>query len=249
MSSRSQAQLTASTPTFTPVASGVLQRQCACGPHAVAGGKCTQCREQGQTLQHSSATEAGSLTTPSIVDEVLRSPGQPLDGATRAFMEPRFGHDFSRVRVHTDAKAAESAFAVNALAYTVGQDVVLGMGQYAPHTALGEKLLAHELTHVVQQAGILTKPSVNLAIGSVSSPLEREAQHISACVRQINTGTTSEDNFPTNRLKGNQHHSIAMHTTRPGLLQRQEICEPEGFESGSVVYDYENQVCRQAERD
>ena len=69
---------------------------------------------------------------PSIIHDVLRAPGQPLDATTRAFMEPRFGHDFSRVRVHSDAKAAESARAVNALAYTVGQDVVFGVGQYAP---------------------------------------------------------------------------------------------------------------------
>ena len=88
---------------------------------------------------------------PPIVHDVLRSPGQPLDPATRAFFEPRFGHDFSRVRVHTDAKAAESAWAVNALAYTVGRDVAFGLAQYAPQTGAGRKLLAHELTHVVQQ--------------------------------------------------------------------------------------------------
>jgi hypothetical protein len=66
-------------------------------------------------------------------------------------MEPRFGHDFSKVRVHTDTNAAESSRSVNALAYTIGQDVVFGVGQYAPHTDSGKKLIAHELTHVVQQ--------------------------------------------------------------------------------------------------
>src|SRR5207244_11233244 len=84
--------------------------------------------------------------------EVLNSPGQPLDESTRAFMEPRFGHDFSRVRVHTDSQAAESARAVNALAYTVGPDIVLGADQYKPGTLAGRRLLAHELTHVLQQS-------------------------------------------------------------------------------------------------
>ncbi len=87
-----------------------------------------------------------------IVHEVLQLPGQPLDRETQAFMEPRLGHDFSRVRVHTsDAKAAESAQAVNALAYTLGKDIVFGSGQYVPTTHAGKQLLAHELTHVVQQ--------------------------------------------------------------------------------------------------
>lgn len=66
-------------------------------------------------------------------------------------MEPRFGHDFSQVRVHTDAKAAESARAVNALAYTIGQDVFFGLGEYMPSEITGQRLLAHELTHVLQQ--------------------------------------------------------------------------------------------------
>jgi Domain of unknown function (DUF4157) len=90
---------------------------------------------------------------PPIVQDVLNSPGQPLDSATRAYMEPRFGYDFSRVRVHTDEKAAESAQAVNALAYTVGHDVVFGTGQWqsAPKISVPrQRLLAHELTHVVQ---------------------------------------------------------------------------------------------------
>lgn len=89
---------------------------------------------------------------PPIVREVLSSPGQPLDSITRSFMEPRFDHDFSRVRVHTDARAAESARAVNALAYTVGQDLVFDHGQYEPGKQDGKRLLAHELAHVVQQS-------------------------------------------------------------------------------------------------
>jgi hypothetical protein len=87
-----------------------------------------------------------------LVHEVLRAPGHPLDRATRAFMEPRIGHDFSGVRVHSDAAAGQSARGINAHAYTTGRDIVFGAGQYAPNTARGRKLLAHELTHVVQQS-------------------------------------------------------------------------------------------------
>jgi hypothetical protein len=86
------------------------------------------------------------------VHEIIRSPGRPLNPATRAFMESCFGHDFSQVRVHSDARAAELARTVNARAFTVGRDVVFGAGQYAPGTNKGRKLLAHELTHVVRQA-------------------------------------------------------------------------------------------------
>jgi hypothetical protein len=90
---------------------------------------------------------------PPIVGDVLRSPSQPLDPAVRSRFEPRFGHDFSRVRVHADRRAAESAEAVGALAYTVGSDLVFGPGRYAPGSHAGRRLIAHELAHVVQQAG------------------------------------------------------------------------------------------------
>ena len=112
---------------------------------------------------------------PPIVREVLHSPGRPLEAETRALMEPRLGYDFSGVRVHADARAAESARAVNALAYTVGRDVVFGAGQYAPHTALGERLVAHELTHVVQQGGPATGA---FAIGPAHDEFEREASSV-----------------------------------------------------------------------
>lgn len=82
---------------------------------------------------------------PPIVSDVLDSPGRPLDGETRAFIESRFGHNFSQVRVHTDARAAEAAQMVNARAFTVGKEVVLNPGQGALRTAAGLRLLAHEL--------------------------------------------------------------------------------------------------------
>jgi len=86
-----------------------------------------------------------------VVHDVLRSPGRPLDAGVRAVMEPRFGHNFAHVRVHSDARAADSADALGAFAYTAGPHIVFGAGQYAPHTEGGRSLLAHELAHVVQQ--------------------------------------------------------------------------------------------------
>src|SRR5262249_13668908 len=108
------------------------------------------------TLQRTEANPASATDVPASVHEVLRSPGQLLDSTTRAFFEPRFGRDFSHVRVHTDARAAESAQAVNALDYTVGRQVVFGAGQFLPGTAAGRQLLAHELTHIIQQGSATT---------------------------------------------------------------------------------------------
>ena len=159
---------------------------------------------------------------PPIVHEVLRSPGQPLDAATRAFMEPRFGHDFSgvrtytaspsfparlatgtprdrfeqeaeavadqvtgksvplaasgydfsHVRIHTDGRAAESARQINAQAFTVGNHIVFDAGEYAPQTEPGQRLLAHELTHVVQQTGDPTTSGQGTAQYSMSPRLQ-----------------------------------------------------------------------------
>ena len=127
-----------------------LQRSCAYG--ARAAGECVDCRERRERLRRTT-TGAGRAGAPPIVDRALRSPGRPLAPETRGFMEDRFGHDFGRVRVHTDSRGAESAEAMEAQAYTVGTDIVFGAGQYAPKTASGRRLLVHELTHVVQQTG------------------------------------------------------------------------------------------------
>lgn len=100
----------------------------------------------------------GLQEAPPLVEEVLHSSGHPLDPGTREFFENRFGHQFGSVRVHSDARAAESAQAIDAMAYTVGRDVVFAPGRYAPSTQSGRQLLAHELTHVVQQSGAQGTP-------------------------------------------------------------------------------------------
>lgn len=104
-------------------------------------------------LQSSSTDHNQSVEVPPIVDEVLRSPGQSLDLATRALMEPHFGYDFSQVRIHTGRVAEQSACEVNAHAYTVGRNIVFGSGQYALGMYKGQRLLAHELAHTIQQKG------------------------------------------------------------------------------------------------
>lgn len=97
-------------------------------------------------------TKQTDMVAPTSVDRVLSSPGQPLDPVLQQDMGQRFGHDFSHVRVHTDGAAARSAQDVNANAYTVGHNIVFGNGQFAPETHGGRRLVAHELTHVVQQS-------------------------------------------------------------------------------------------------
>src|SRR5262245_44873141 len=110
----------------------LLQRKCACGGSSRLAGHCESCDEKKHELQRKAAGAADAdYSIPPIVHDVLRSPGQPLETPTRTFMESWFGHDFSRVRVHTGARAAESAQAVNALAYTVGDDIVFGSNHYA----------------------------------------------------------------------------------------------------------------------
>jgi Domain of unknown function (DUF4157) len=129
----------------------------------------------------------GQGEVPAVANDVLLSPGETLDGPTRAFFEARFGYDFGKVRIHADAKAAQSASDLNALAYTVGNNVVFGAERFQPATSQGRSLLAHELTHVVQQT------SASGAAGALQrSPLfpdescdkERVKDKITAAVEQ-----------------------------------------------------------------
>ena len=169
-----------------PAASGLPWRRCACGGTSGLGGECAECRER--RLRRRSTDRGEPPSAPPIVREVLGSPGESLGGATRAFMESCFGHDFGRVRVHTDAKAAESARAVNALAYTVGSSIVFGAGKYAPDTVEGRNLLGHELTHVVQQGGTrdaspsasgpISLPPQEIELGRAGDDLERRADAV-----------------------------------------------------------------------
>ena len=157
--------------------SRLLQRACACGGTPGVNSECASCRHKRLNVQRRATNAAPVGHVPSIVHDVLHAPGQPLDTSTRAFMEPRFGHDFGSVRVHTGDHAAQSARAVNALAYTVGQDIVFDESRYQPATPGGQRLLAHELAHTVQQRGLQTYSSDVAIDHSAESRYEREAEH------------------------------------------------------------------------
>lgn len=150
--------------------SRLLQARVVDGPRVQR--QCAGCREEEQRLQRSAHSVLGNGN------------GQPLESTTRAIMEAHFGEDFGHVRVHTGPQAAVSAQAIGARAYTVGRDVVFGSGQYAPGTAEGKQLLAHELAHVLQQKASASAPQHSLIIGPADDEYEREADQIARQVTQ-----------------------------------------------------------------
>jgi len=158
----------------------ILQRKCACGGGASAlTGDCTGCEQK--KLQRRAAASA-PREVPERVGGVLAGTGSPLDLAARREMESRFGHDFGSVRIHTDAQAAESARSVGALAYTVGSHVVFGASQYAPSTRAGRHLLAHELTHTIQQRSGLELQRQEAEVSSPTDAAEAEADRTADAV-------------------------------------------------------------------
>ena len=129
--------------------------------------------QPGSQLHREAEGRMARAEVPAIVHDVLGTSGEPLGPATRALMEEQFSHDFSHVRVHSDTTAAESTRSVNAIAYTVGRHIVFGAGRFAPDAVEGRRLLAHELTHVIQQEH--ANANAILSIAPVNDPMEREA--------------------------------------------------------------------------
>jgi hypothetical protein len=165
----------------------LIRRKCACGEHTGGGGECDACKKK--RLQRSVAHHVEPANVPVSVHHTLHSEGQPLDASTRAFMEPRFGRDFSGIRVHRDSGAAVSAHEVNALAYTAGRHIVFGQNQYQPDTASGRQLMAHELTHTLQQenAGDSISRAGAFQLGSAHDPQEGEANRVAEAVMSGST--------------------------------------------------------------
>ena len=167
-------------PVITTLSSGlVIQRKCACGG---SSGACQTCEKTLLLRQSSGPGALGAI--PPTVQGVLLTAGRPLDRKTRNLMEQHFGQDFSGVRVHDGARAAESARTVSAQAYTVGQDIVFASGRYAPHSQSGRHLLAHELAHTVQQRGIQRSGAdgVSIPLAGESQRLEQEAERAADAV-------------------------------------------------------------------
>src|SRR5580704_2730514 len=184
------------------------------------------------------------------ISSALASPGEALDAATRTFMEPRLGKNLGAVRVHRDEGAADSARAQSALAYAVGRDLVFGAGQYAPHTPEGRKLLAHELTHSVQQnlspnhSRALLAPHADAAIETEASrsadslaggrsfrPALRTAPSV-AC--QHDPGIITQDPFASEIVgeaeRGRiDHNEVHYEQTTPGHFRLTEMTGTENY--------------------
>jgi len=147
--------------------------------------KCSPCEEDEEHRQLRRKPDdrtVGSVNDePSMMKDMWTSRGQSLDASTRSFMEHRFGYDLSEIRVHTDARAAESAAAMNALAYTVGNHIAFAANQYATATTTGRTLLAHELTHAIQQQRAPINPR---RVEAAESPAEQEAHATASAVTQ-----------------------------------------------------------------
>jgi hypothetical protein len=170
---------------LSPSPEPALRRKCACGGGTGLSDEGGESRTKRLQRKRTSSWAHGHHSlAPPVVHDVLNSPGRPLDSGARAFMEPRFNYDFGRVRVHAGPLAAESAKAVGAQAYTVGQDVVFDEGRYEPSTTEGRRLLAHELSHVVQQTGASSRG--DLKIGAANDSSEREADQ--AAEHVVNRG-------------------------------------------------------------
>lgn len=172
----------------------VLQRQCSCGRHSGAGGECDACRRKTAAALGESAA---SSSIPATVHQVLQSPGQPLDPAARSVMEPRFGRDFSGVRVHADAAASHSSRELGAAAYTVGNHIAFQVDRYNPSSAEGRHLLAHELAHVAQHQRTGIASGAAKAVSDPSDGAEREA---SAAARLVSGGQNAQVSQPAGAL-------------------------------------------------
>lgn len=173
-------------------------------------------------IQRLTTQPAGQVdTVPASVEHVLSSSGRPMEPTLRQDMEQHFGHDFSQVRVHTNTKAAESAQAISARAYTVGRSVVFGKGQYVPGTHEGKRLIAHELVHTLQQAQQPAMPNC-LEVSRADNVLERDPDQTtdkvtpSSSLRNNQQGATHTNNHNTST-------HVPAHTHKTHLsLQRQE---------------------------
>ena len=188
---------------------GFAQRHCSCGQHVIGGAQCANCQKKSPRLQRKKSQQAHTEEDFAPAEATqLQSEGHSLDAHARQFMERRFQHDFSQVRVHTDTSAASAAQAVNALAFTFGRDIVFGADQYAPRTPRGIALLAHELTHVVQQAGSRSMAAqYEKALSEPTDAAEREADTVA---RQI---VSAPDREP---IRVTRSADAAIHTLDTG---------------------------------
>lgn len=225
-------------------AKGAIQRECACG------GTCQSCRtpviapsSPDRSIQLQTATMSAPAPETSNDPLAAQAPGKPLDKRPRQLMESRFGRDFSDVRIHTEDRAADSAEKLNANAFTSGRDIYFGRGQYQPESSAGQHLLAHELTHTVQQAdGRVpdTKLSPHDSEPSVD-PLEQEADRVADAVMTgvapaVSLASESAISAPTGR-------SIQRQPTDPFAGKSYDLKTNEGVLN--MAYDFHRQFIQE----
>lgn len=176
-------------------------------------------------MRKSEAPAAGNNSAPSIVSDVVQAGGgKPMDPNTSGFMESRFGHDFSNVRIHQDSKAAESARSINALAYTSGNNIVFDSGRYQPNTGEGRHLLAHELTHTIQQGGKVGNVQRALKSFNSTSPSDLEKDYTNeGYITKNNNGYAefyiNKLDAPKYDLLGHDTNWVNDHIKAKGALQ------------------------------
>ena len=197
-------------------APGVIHRKCA--PCEAGDTSCPKCEEEEKVRRKEKPGHAPQVgPTAHAQISALRGGGQPLPPSVRAFFEPRFGADFSQVRLHTNSAAAEAARAIQAKAFTAGQDVAFAAGEYVPDSAVGRKLLAHELTHTLQQKDGASLQSAEL-ISQRDDPAEREAQSMAdnfvhtrdtdECERKDSAGRPAIQQHATSAIQRDDDSSV-----------------------------------------
>lgn len=187
-----------------------------------------------------SAGDSVGIAPPSV-EQMINTSGEPLDAATRHFFEPRFGHDFGHVRIHRDAAAARSAASISALAYTVGHHIVFGNGRYRPEAHSGRSLLAHELTHVLQQSGTVQRASASRETDDLSgaeTPLPLRVQRAASELHGMEALTQYRDPLPEDAT-----------TRRGGMLSYREslnlLADVELRERMEAEAEAAEEACRQ----
>ncbi len=181
--------------------------------------QCADCEEEEELQRSETSSGGGKATAPPIVNNVVSGGGDTMESGTRTFMENRFGTDFSSVRIHNDSRAHESAKSISAQAYTYGSHVVFAKGKYEPHTAGGQHLLAHELTHVVQQGKDVRRRAANDSDPNPAPVLpQTEGPEVIGPEAEAAPGSTPSPGLPTEDLPDAE---VAAGTPAP-----EELLEP-----------------------
>jgi len=209
--------------------------------------KCDACErddEEKNTVARKAADASpDALSAPPAVVEILEQRGTPLDSNSKAFFEPRFGRDFSKVQVHTDARAAAATKSIQALAYTAGHHIAFNDGQYAPGTERGKRLLAHELAHVVQQKADAPVSRIARFSDDTHNVIEEAALALASLKP---AGAEPDDETKTTRFSHEEIGQVHKGNTRrdysqsPAAVNLFLLCQPSNFGGYDAVEHFDN---------